>query len=509
MHRRMIITANESSRSNVKGLSDPSASLPKHSALSHQHSYSTSPQPSSGPSHTDGRNSPSFASARLRFEKLVRRYYYQLTTGCGDPNCDHKLCASCKSSPKLSPDASAIMAVQLASRKRHVFCPRIPQDPPVALANHVLNSSAGGSAISSGSVSRSSSPAVAVVGSVVGASASPRVARSRARTASGDVPDRIHRAAAFGSTSGTSTPVGNVSSSPSGSAISSPAPSKPFLYSLLSSSSFSGLFQDEAGDEISNESNAPAQSKDTEVVTDSSMGFLGINFLSKLASSAFNSNPSTPPRTIEQDKSEKEGMPPRARSLMDIPSLLSASLSVNRMPTSAASSAIPSPARVLSPSVSVAKIGEPVIESLTYELISESVSRASKRFEVYAEDGSVAHAGSSSEEEGRNSSRGVDSELVEMLKDAFSSSEVLNRSFLAAPGAENPHPSGVDINAAQESYKLILALQPRDVYETALSNAIELMLAKLALNLRALQNSAPTNLRQILILLEVFYFCLH
>lgn len=54
--------------------------------------------------------------AKSRFEGLTALYYYQLTRGCGDPECDQKLCASCRRfRVKLSPEAAAVLAIQYAS----------------------------------------------------------------------------------------------------------------------------------------------------------------------------------------------------------------------------------------------------------------------------------------------------------------------------------------------------------------------------------------------------------
>lgn len=60
---------------------------------------------------TDFRNNPEASSSDLNIEKvpkdnkgevmkraaakkLIERYFYQLTDGCGNPNCDNKYCAS-------------------------------------------------------------------------------------------------------------------------------------------------------------------------------------------------------------------------------------------------------------------------------------------------------------------------------------------------------------------------------------------------------------------------------
>ncbi|KAJ3358207.1 hypothetical protein HDU91_005277 [Kappamyces sp. JEL0680] len=66
--------------------------------------------------------------ARLLFEKKVKKYYYQLTAGCGDEKCAFKLCASNQRAPKFAPEVAAVMAVQLASSSRPLFCPLLPSD---------------------------------------------------------------------------------------------------------------------------------------------------------------------------------------------------------------------------------------------------------------------------------------------------------------------------------------------------------------------------------------------
>ncbi|KAJ3097588.1 hypothetical protein HDU96_000336 [Phlyctochytrium bullatum] len=134
--------------------------------------------------YQDG-NSPN-NSARQRFEKVVRRYgiflhhpiedsprvlfrdvaiyYYQLTVGCKDPTCDQRLCASCPRGPRLTAQASAIMAVQLASRPRQFFCPRIAAEPDITLVeDSILLSQLMGTSTPRGtgspSASRSATPA--------------------------------------------------------------------------------------------------------------------------------------------------------------------------------------------------------------------------------------------------------------------------------------------------------------------------------------------------------------
>jgi len=84
-------------------------------------------------------SSTPLSDSRAKFQLLVRRYYHQLAIGCGSKSCTHRLCVSCSSGPRLSKDAAALMAIQLASRPRHYFCPRCPEIPEQGLASDVLS----------------------------------------------------------------------------------------------------------------------------------------------------------------------------------------------------------------------------------------------------------------------------------------------------------------------------------------------------------------------------------
>ena len=44
--------------------------------------------------------------------QLIRKYYYQLTVGCGKKNCDNPNCASSGPTPSLSPNDAAARAIQ-------------------------------------------------------------------------------------------------------------------------------------------------------------------------------------------------------------------------------------------------------------------------------------------------------------------------------------------------------------------------------------------------------------
>ena len=94
------------------------------------------------------------AEAKAFFEKRVQRfeenilyhdlhsffrYFYQLTSGCGNEDCSYSLCASNQTAPHFSTELAAAMAVQLASNlSKLLFCPRIPQEL-AAINNNKLN----------------------------------------------------------------------------------------------------------------------------------------------------------------------------------------------------------------------------------------------------------------------------------------------------------------------------------------------------------------------------------
>ncbi|ORX50726.1 HECT-domain-containing protein [Piromyces finnis] len=91
--------------------------------------------------------------------------------------------------------------------------------------------------------------------------------------------------------------------------------------------------------------------------------------------------------------------------------------------------------------------------------------------------------------------------IISTIKSVFSSNEALNKSFLLKPfKSSNENTSGLDIEAIEESYNLILNLKPKELFVRTLANAIEILLAKLTLNIKAYQNGTPENLRLLIIL---------
>ncbi|KAI8905195.1 hypothetical protein EDD86DRAFT_258264 [Gorgonomyces haynaldii] len=75
---------------------------------------------------------------KQEFDERVKRYYYQLTVGCGNLQCMHKLCASSSTVPRLTTEAAAIMAVQLANHPRPLFC-MIPEQVDVEVKGFSLS----------------------------------------------------------------------------------------------------------------------------------------------------------------------------------------------------------------------------------------------------------------------------------------------------------------------------------------------------------------------------------
>ncbi|CAH1174272.1 unnamed protein product [Phaedon cochleariae] len=62
---------------------------------------------------------------RAAAKKLIERYFYQLTDGCGNPNCDNQFCASSGLLNGLTPDEAAARAIHLFSQDARL-CERHP-----------------------------------------------------------------------------------------------------------------------------------------------------------------------------------------------------------------------------------------------------------------------------------------------------------------------------------------------------------------------------------------------
>ncbi|XP_057670032.1 ubiquitin-protein ligase E3A isoform X1 [Diorhabda carinulata] len=71
---------------------------------------------------TDNKNE---VMKRAAAKKLIERYFYQLTDGCGNPHCDNQYCASSGELKPLTPDEAAAQAIQLFSQDARL-CDRHP-----------------------------------------------------------------------------------------------------------------------------------------------------------------------------------------------------------------------------------------------------------------------------------------------------------------------------------------------------------------------------------------------
>lgn len=54
---------------------------------------------------------------RASAKKLIERYFYQLSDGCGNPKCGNKNCASSGSVETMSPNQAAARAIQLYTQE--------------------------------------------------------------------------------------------------------------------------------------------------------------------------------------------------------------------------------------------------------------------------------------------------------------------------------------------------------------------------------------------------------
>ena len=73
--------------------------------------------------------------AKQSFEVDVKRYYEQLTAGCGNANCWNKFCASNDSSIKLNSRLASFVSIELATLGKQYFCKEIPEKGGGQLTN--------------------------------------------------------------------------------------------------------------------------------------------------------------------------------------------------------------------------------------------------------------------------------------------------------------------------------------------------------------------------------------
>lgn len=63
---------------------------------------------------------------KLQFQKLIRRYYHQVTNGCGNANCVNKACAQNRHTP-VGSDEGAAIALQLFKERAKLCVEELPK----------------------------------------------------------------------------------------------------------------------------------------------------------------------------------------------------------------------------------------------------------------------------------------------------------------------------------------------------------------------------------------------
>lgn len=95
--------------------------------------------------------------------------------------------------------------------------------------------------------------------------------------------------------------------------------------------------------------------------------------------------------------------------------------------------------------------------------------------------------------------RGDPKFLLNTIKTIFSSRESLDQSFLET--INHSHPSKIDFGSLRTSYKLIMDLPPYDLFVSTLSNALEILLARIEMDPHMLERD-ESSLRQLFIVIE-------
>eukprot|EP00842_Homolaphlyctis_polyrhiza_P004893 jgi/Hompol1/5404/HPOL_004390-RA len=427
-----------------------------------------------------------------------------LSKGCGDAACDHKLCASCSSGPRLTPDAAAVMAVQLASRPRPLFCPRVPLEPLVAFPETLAMSPF---------ASPTSSPQI-----------SPRHSRT---TSAQDIGPTAHSSIASIASMGSSTipqsplaaalsPVSSTISRQGSRELSScgsPPISRPFLQSMLSSNAFSSLFQQPGG-----------RSDDLARLDSRSRSLSNCNERPTGAAAMADSSGTS------QFGAQHEPQPEKSSLFIDIPGLISSAsaafwgpkavelpFSPPAPPSTLASRFAATDSNNSSPSIDQRSLDNPPesqdiddddepqlsLAHLTFNLLELAVQTYVSTSPITTS--SETTASTSIQSQSQTPSFGVAGDptfLINTLRSVFSSVEPLSQSFKMEPGAKQANSSRLDIPSIRKAYALILELKPLDTFRTVLVNALELLLAKLLLNIPKLRNAGPDLMRVLLILLE-------
>ena len=84
------------------------------------------------------------AKDRDRVSALVRRYFAQLTRGCGRPGCPNRHCRSSADASELDPTCAALLSLELAQCGDHALCDELPPFLSLPLLQQLCASASSG-----------------------------------------------------------------------------------------------------------------------------------------------------------------------------------------------------------------------------------------------------------------------------------------------------------------------------------------------------------------------------
>ncbi|CAG8475728.1 4970_t:CDS:10 [Paraglomus occultum] len=91
--------------------------------------------------------------------------------------------------------------------------------------------------------------------------------------------------------------------------------------------------------------------------------------------------------------------------------------------------------------------------------------------------------------------------LLNTIRTAFSSREILNDSFLKTSAQKSSHPSGIDLVSLRKAYDLIFELEPKALFRSTVFDALEILLSKVLVDPKVLDQE-DVSIRYLLIVLE-------
>ncbi|KAJ3119077.1 hypothetical protein HK100_000475 [Physocladia obscura] len=423
---------------------------------------------------------------RSSYEKLVRRYYAQLTVGCGVATCTTRMCASNRATPRLASQAAAIMAVQLASQPHSNsllpknFCPRMDKNISDSKSNIEV-------AIETRIQSIQQSQPL-FLDSLLASKAPFQMSRSASHSAfpapTTALLNRV-RSSRLALLSIKASPLSPIPASGESSLENS-------QYEQITSPVDSPT-QSDASVEPQNQLHQRQQQQQQQLSHDPSVLSSGLKALSKIgadASASFNS---------------------RAKSLMDLPSIFSASIGLPIFSSPASSPAARSPqnsaTKPIKPSdkllTSVSMSSRSSTSSLFEELDTEVISN---HLDLSILETCLININTDNDItlNLRNDDT-INKHLLSLLKTVrmvFSNAEALSNSFLKPGFNSSSNGVGIDVASLKKSFKIILDCEPRERFHHTLLNALEVLLSHIQLNIKRYQDGSHKMLRVLLILLE-------